>query len=185
MRAALLWILTVSSHIMSTTILWDHYYYYLPFHRHKRLIKPIIFISRKTGHSSLVAKLGTLTQPLHSEHYILEEGKVYIAARPMHPHVEEYQLSYKLSPWFRKNKEWVCEVKDILNFLTCTPLKNRAMWCHVQTNPPLCSLWFNCESQFLDRLIRSPGVPKEKGVWNSQGGGKDKCFFPSTLLRII
>ena len=34
-------------------------------------------------------------------------------------------------------------------------------------------LW---ESQFLGRLIRSLGVPKERGVWNSQGGGKDKSF---------
>ena len=43
------------------------------------------------------------------------------------------------------------------------------------------------ESQFLGRLIRSPGSPrrregsgplKEKiGVWNSQGGVKDKCLF--------
>ena len=33
------------------------------------------------------------------------------------------------------------------------------------------------ESQFLGRLIRSPGVPKERGVWNSQGGRKDKLFF--------
>ena len=32
------------------------------------------------------------------------------------------------------------------------------------------------ESQFLGRLIKSPGVPKERGVWNSQGG-KDKLFF--------
>ena len=32
------------------------------------------------------------------------------------------------------------------------------------------------DSQFLGRLIRSPGVPKERGVWNSQGGGKDKLF---------
>ena len=37
------------------------------------------------------------------------------------------------------------------------------------------------ESQFLGRLIKSPGVPKERGVWNSQGG-KDKlcvcvCLF--------
>ena len=34
-------------------------------------------------------------------------------------------------------------------------------------------------SHFLGRLIRSLGVPKERGVWNSQGGGKDKPFFPS------
>ena len=36
---------------------------------------------------------------------------------------------------------------------------------------------FTGESQFLGRLIRSPGVPKERGVWNSQGGRKGKCFF--------
>ena len=35
----------------------------------------------------------------------------------------------------------------------------------------------NWESQFLGRLIRSLGVPKERGVWNSQGGRKDKLFF--------
>ena len=33
------------------------------------------------------------------------------------------------------------------------------------------------ESHFLGRLIRSLGVPKERGVWNSQGGRKDKLFF--------
>ena len=32
------------------------------------------------------------------------------------------------------------------------------------------------ESHFLRRLIRSLGVPKERGVWNSQGGRKDKLF---------
>ena len=58
------------------------------------------------------------------------------------------------------------------------------------------SLW---ESQFLGRLIRtSPGVPEEEkgvwssrtgdGVWNSQGGGKDKClffFFPLHSLVLV
>ena len=34
------------------------------------------------------------------------------------------------------------------------------------------------ESHFLGMLMRSLGVPKERGVWNSQGGGKDKLFFP-------
>ena len=43
-------------------------------------------------------------------------------------------------------------------------------------------LW---ESHFLGRLIRSLGVPKERGVWNSQGGRKDKLFFPSTFLSIM
>ena len=33
------------------------------------------------------------------------------------------------------------------------------------------------ESQFLGRLIKSLGVPKERGVWNYQGGRKDKLFF--------
>ena len=36
----------------------------------------------------------------------------------------------------------------------------------------------NLESQFLGRLIRSLGVPKEeRGVWGSQGGEKKKIFF--------
>ena len=39
-----------------------------------------------------------------------------------------------------------------------------------------CLSW---ESHFLGRLIGSLGVPKERGVWNSQGGRKDKLFFLS------
>ena len=35
------------------------------------------------------------------------------------------------------------------------------------------------DSHFIDRLIRSLGVLKEKGVWFSEGGRKDKHFFPS------
>ena len=42
-------------------------------------------------------------------------------------------------------------------------------------------LW---ESHFLGRLIRSLGVPKERGVWNSQGGRKDKLFFPLHSLGL-
>ena len=41
------------------------------------------------------------------------------------------------------------------------------------------------DSHFLGRLIRSLGVPDERGVWNSQGGRKDKLFSLSTFLRII
>ena len=59
--------------------------------------------------------------------------------------------------------------------------------------PQLGLLWHkHC---FLGRLIRSPGVPKERGVgvleeeigvWNSQGGGKDNFFFFfSTFLGLI
>ena len=33
------------------------------------------------------------------------------------------------------------------------------------------------ESHFLGRLIRSLGVPKGRGVWNSQGERKDKLFL--------
>ena len=36
---------------------------------------------------------------------------------------------------------------------------------------------FGNESHFLGRLIRSPALPKERGVWNSQGGRKVKFFF--------
>ena len=44
------------------------------------------------------------------------------------------------------------------------------------------------ESHFLGRLIRSLGVPKERGVWNSQGGRKDKLFslfFPWDYITIM
>ena len=55
-----------------------------------------------------------------------------------------------------------------------------------------CQQW---ESQFLSRLIRSLGSPRRKkgsgaleeeiGVWNSQGGAKDKqLFFSSTFLSL-
>ena len=46
-----------------------------------------------------------------------------------------------------------------------------------------CSVFFMVqlshpnESHFLGRLIRSLEVPKERGVWNSQGGRKDTLFF--------
>ena len=59
---------------------------------------------------------------------------------------------------------------------------------------PVWVVWLML-GQFLGRLIRSPGSPRrrkgsgalkeEKGVWNSQGGGKDKyLFFPSTFLSL-
>ena len=50
------------------------------------------------------------------------------------------------------------------------------------------------ESQFLDRLIRSPGSLRKRegsgtlkakiGVWGSQGGEKDKHFLFSTFLSL-
>ena len=57
-----------------------------------------------------------------------------------------------------------------------------------------CVFLVHCyrESQFLGRLLRSPGSPRrrkgsgalkvETGVWNSQGRGKGKLFFLSTFL---
>ena len=40
------------------------------------------------------------------------------------------------------------------------------------------------ESHFLGRLIRSLGVPKERGVWNSEGGRKDNFFSPLHSLAL-
>ena len=73
-------------------------------------------------------------------------------------------------------------------------------WCHPTISSPVipissCLKSFPAsgsfqmsqfwESHFLGRLIRSLGVPKERGVWNSQGGRKDKLFSFSTFLKII
>ena len=44
--------------------------------------------------------------------------------------------------------------------------------------------WGRWESHFLGRLIRSLGDPKERGVWNSQGGRKDKLFSPLHSLGL-
>jgi hypothetical protein len=58
----------------------------------------------------------------------------------------------------------------VLNLFPQTPnpefllLKGIFIWYLSHTN----------ESHFLSRLIKSLGVPKERGVWNSQGGRKDK-----------
>ena len=41
------------------------------------------------------------------------------------------------------------------------------------------------ESQILGRLIRSPGVPRERGIWNSQGGGKENFFFFFCLHSLV
>ena len=52
----------------------------------------------------------------------------------------------------------------------------------VYSQAPIQLCW---DSQFLDRLI-SLGVPKERGVWNSQGGRKNRFFPPlCTFLRIM
>ena len=45
----------------------------------------------------------------------------------------------------------------------------------------LCVWSLLMQSHFLGRLIRSLGVSKERGVWNSHGGRKDKLFFFPSL----
>ena len=52
---------------------------------------------------------------------------------------------------------------------------------------PICFriLGISLESQFLGRLIRSPGVPKEKRGLEFSRRKKGQTFFPSTFLRII
>ena len=55
---------------------------------------------------------------------------------------------------------------------------------HWKTDSLLLSHLGSWESNFLGRLIRSLGVPKGRGVWNSQGGKKDKLFFPLHSLGL-
>ena len=62
---------------------------------------------------------------------------------------------------------------------------------YIQTHTKMCTHTYthlnttDCvESHFLGRLIRSLGVPKERGVWNSQRGRKDKLFFPRHSLGL-
>ena len=50
---------------------------------------------------------------------------------------------------------------------------------------PASPLDFNWKSQFLGRMIRRPGIPKEIGIWNSQGRGKDKHFFFSSSFLSV
>ena len=51
----------------------------------------------------------------------------------------------------------------------------------IGVSAPASVLW---ESQCLGKLIGSLGVPKERGVWNSQGGRKDKLFFSPHSLGL-
>ena len=91
-------------------------------------------------------------------------------------------------------------------FLFICVLKwNSNKWCQVlpderqldSENPNYFKIsWSSCEweSQFLGRLIRSPGSPRrrkgsgalkvETGVWNSQEE-KDKLFFPLHSLVLV
>ena len=55
----------------------------------------------------------------------------------------------------------------------------RAMNLLTGLPPPVMAPWVDplTESHFLGRLIRSLGVPKEREVWDIQGGRKDKLFL--------
>ena len=67
--------------------------------------------------------------------------------------------------------------------LSAMPLFQRGLpLLHSEGNPYQVVLE-NWESHFLGRLI-SPGVPKERGVWSSQGGRKDKLVFPLHSLGL-
>ena len=72
------------------------------------------------------------------------------------------------SPWVLKESrhEWATNTFNFTSFFQS-----------VGKNPSL-SPWGACkwESQFLGKLIGSLGVPRERGVWNPQGGRKDKLF---------
>ena len=57
----------------------------------------------------------------------------------------------------------------------CNPTSGHVPWENHYWKRHTCPS--HSESHFLGRLIGSLGVPKERGVWNYQGGRKDKLFF--------
>ena len=74
-----------------------------------------------------------------------------------------------------KKKTW-SQFQDCLNtFFNFTSKNSTQLSCW--SSPLTFSVRGGWESHFLGRLIRSLGVAKERGVWNSQEGRKDKFFF--------
>lgn len=65
-----LWPLNVSSHVMSTVMLWDQHYCYFPYHRYTSVIKSIILISSKTGYT-----IGLSDHSLYTLNHYTEESK--------------------------------------------------------------------------------------------------------------
>ena len=75
----------------------------------------------------------------------------------------------------RKNEEMESEQKQH-PVVDVTGNRSKVWCCKEQ----YC-IW---ESHFLGRLIGSLGVPNERGVWNSQGGRKDKLFLSPHSLGL-
>ena len=69
---------------------------------------------------------------------------------------------------------WKISIPGVAESDTTTQLNNTET---LVTKSRQKSMACNGQSHFLGRLIRSLGVPKERGVWNSQGGRKDKLFL--------
>ena len=74
-------------------------------------------------------------------------------------------LRFLLLTFYKRKKTFK---RKILHFLCINPMAKKSSMLNSQM------YW---ESQLLSRLIRSLGVPKERGVWNFQVGGEDKLFF--------
>ena len=74
------------------------------------------------------------------------------------------------------------DVGDLISVSSTFSKTSLNIWkfvVHILLKPGLENFehYFTSESQFLGKLIGSLEVPKERGVWNSQGGRKDKLFF--------
>ena len=95
-------------------------------------------------------------------------------------------VTYGCESWTIKKAE--CRRIDAFE-LWCWRRLWRVPWTTRRSNQSILKsvlgVHWKWESQFLGTLIRSPGVPKEIGVWNSQGGGKDKRFFPLYSLVLV
>ena len=60
----------------------------------------------------------------------------------------------------------------------CPPLSSLGQYAHFQQCPraDLRTWPWLWESHFLGRWMRSPGDPKERGIWGSRGGDRDLEF---------
>ena len=119
-------------------------------------------------------------------HFLLQGIFPTQGSNPGLPHHRQtlYRLSHQGSVLLFTRGQTMVEVMKIM----ATSFK-RSHVCTATLRVP------NWESQFLGRLIRSPWSPRregsgalkvEIGVWNSQGGEKDKHFyFPLHSLVLV
>ena len=110
-------------------------------------------------------------------HYFANKGPSSQGYGFSSSHVWMWELDYKES-WVLKN--W-CLWTVVLEKTLESPLDCKIKPVHPKGHQSwvLVGWCWRWESHFLGRLIRSLGVPKKRGVWNSQGERKDKLFFPS------